>query len=129
MSSPTACAAPGCASADRPTRRATSSAIPRAPLLAHLSRAFKSRAATRGIRVNPAFAGAYLYQPEADFAALFPGFLDALPDGGVVMCHPGHVDAELVARDPLTSHREAEFAFLASDGLAAALAAAGVELQ
>jgi predicted glycoside hydrolase/deacetylase ChbG (UPF0249 family) len=102
---------------------------PKGTVLAQLSRAFKSRAETRGVRVNPAFAGAYLYQPEADFAALFPGFIETLPDGGVVMCHPGHVDAELVARDPLTSHREAEFAFLASDRLPAALAAAGVELQ
>ncbi|NJL08506.1 MAG: ChbG/HpnK family deacetylase [Methylacidiphilales bacterium] len=102
---------------------------PKGALIGQLSRTFKARAATRGIRVNPAFAGAYLYQPTADFAALFPRFLDGLPDGGVVMCHPGHVDAELVARDPLTSHREAEYAFLAGDGLPAALAAAEVELQ
>ena len=101
---------------------------PKGALLAQLSRWFKAQAGKRGITVNPAFAGSYLYQPDADFKALFPRFLDGMPDGSVVMCHPGKVDAELVARDPLTTHREAEFAFLAGDGLPAALAAAGAEL-
>ncbi|BAR99581.1 hypothetical protein BV133_1988 [Blastochloris viridis] len=101
---------------------------PKGALLAWLSRAFRARADARGVVVNPAFAGPYLYRPGADFAALFPAFLAGLPDGGVVMCHPGTVDAELLARDPLTTHRAAEYAFLAGDGLAATLAAAGAEL-
>ena len=35
-----------------------------------------------------------------------------LSDGALIMCHPGHVDASLVARDPVTAPREAEFAFI-----------------
>jgi predicted glycoside hydrolase/deacetylase ChbG (UPF0249 family) len=31
------------------------------------------------------------------------------------MCHPGFVDDELKALDPLTNLREREYAFLASD--------------
>jgi predicted glycoside hydrolase/deacetylase ChbG (UPF0249 family) len=102
---------------------------PKGALLANLTWAFKAQAIKRGIQVNPAFAGGYLYQPGADFKTLFAGFLKDLPDGSVVMCHPGHVDAELIARDPLTTHREAEYAFLAGNGLPAALAAAEAELM
>jgi predicted glycoside hydrolase/deacetylase ChbG (UPF0249 family) len=41
---------------------------------------------------------------------VFASFLDGLPDGGVVMCHPGFVDAELQRLDHLTSMREQEYA-------------------
>ena len=80
-----------------------------------LSRASAARAAALGVRTNPAFAGTYDFADDADFAALFPRFLDGLPDGGVVMCHPGFVDAELQRLDPLTTLREREYAFLAGD--------------
>ena len=80
------------------------------------------------MRTNPAFAGAYDFQPDADFAALFPGFLDRLPDDGVVMCHPGFVDAELARLDPLTSLREREYAFFIDEAFPRMLAAHGVAL-
>ncbi|HEY6993852.1 MAG TPA: ChbG/HpnK family deacetylase [Xanthobacteraceae bacterium] len=89
---------------------------------------FRRRAAALGLRTNPAFAGAYDFNDDADFAALFAGFLDGLPDGGVLMCHPGFVDAELCRLDPLTTLREKEYAFLASDSFPALLAARGVAL-
>ncbi len=38
------------------------------------------------------------------------GFLDGLPDGGLIMCHPGFVDDILIALDPLTDQREREYA-------------------
>src|SRR5437016_643649 len=63
--------------------------------LSVLSRGFRRRAAALGLKTNPAFAGVYDLDPETDFAALFPRFLEGLPEGGLVMCHPGHVDAEL----------------------------------
>ena len=34
-------------------------------------------------------------------------FLDGLPEGGLVMCHPGFVDETLESLDPLTTQREA----------------------
>jgi chitin disaccharide deacetylase len=94
-----------------------------------LSRSFRRRAAALGLRTNPAFAGTYAFAKGADFRALFPRFLDRLPDGGVVMCHPGFVDAELARLDPLTTLREREYAFLAGDSFPALLAAHGVTLQ
>ena len=101
----------------------------KALLLDGLSRGFRKRAARLGIATNPAFAGAYDFTaPDADFAALFDGFLEGMPAGGVIMCHPGHVDAELQRLDPLTRQREREYEFLAGDGLAAALQARGLAL-
>ena len=64
----------------------------------------------------------------ANFPALFPRFLDRLPDGSVVMCHPGFVDAELQRLDPLTTLREKEYAYFAGDAFPAALASHGVAL-
>jgi hypothetical protein len=75
------------------------------------------------VAFNPAFAGAYDFTREPDFAELFEKFLEGLPEGGLVMCHPGFVDDVLIALDPLTSQREREYAFLAGDALPALLAA------
>ena len=44
------------------------------------------------------------------------------------MCHPGFVDTELERLDSLTTLREKEFAFLASDEFPALLAARGFSL-
>jgi predicted glycoside hydrolase/deacetylase ChbG (UPF0249 family) len=97
-------------------------------LLEVLSRGFRRRAAALGVRTNPAFAGTYTFRDQADFAATFPHFLDGLPDGSVVMCHPGFVDQELQKLDPLTTLREQEYAFFAQDTFPSLLARHGVAL-
>lgn len=94
-----------------------------------LSRRFRRLAAARALATNPAFAGTYAFRPDADFAVLFPRFLAGLPDGAVVMCHPGHVDAELARLDPVTHLRAREFAYLAGDTFPLVLARAGVTLR
>ena len=88
---------------------------PKALVLDVLSAQFRKRAAAAGIAFNPAFAGAYDFTGQPDFAALLQQFLDSLPEGGLVMCHPGFVDETLVSLDPLTTQRENEHAFLAGD--------------
>lgn len=93
-----------------------------------LSLGLKSAASRRGIATNPAFAGAYDFNSKTPFAKIFPRFLAGLPEGGLVMCHPGHVDAELEALDPLTHQREREFAYFSSDEFPRALAAHGLAL-
>jgi predicted glycoside hydrolase/deacetylase ChbG (UPF0249 family) len=97
-------------------------------LLDVLSRGFRRRAAALGVRTNPAFAGTYTFRDQADFAATFPHFLDGLPDGSVVMCHPGFVDQELQKLDRLTTLREQEYAFLVRDTFPDLLARHGVAL-
>jgi len=90
-------------------------ADPKGFVLDVLSARLVRLAARVGVRTNPAFAGTYSFAPGADFAALFPGFLDGLPDGGLVMCHLGKVDAELRRLDPLTDLREREYAYFLRD--------------
>jgi hypothetical protein len=98
-------------------------------LLDLMSLQFRQSAARRGVRTNPAFAGTYDFVPGADFAALFPAFLAHLPDGGLVMCHPGRVDAELARLDPLTDLREREYAFLCGEAFLRLLAEHRVTLE
>jgi chitin disaccharide deacetylase len=52
-----------------------------------------------------------------------------LPERGLFMCHPGHVDETLRARDTMQSVREVEFAVLASDAFGASLARADVTIM
>ncbi len=103
-------------------------ADPKGLLIHRLSAAFCARARALGIRVNPAFAGTYDFASRTPFAALFPRFLDGLPDGGVVMCHPGEVDDELKRLDPVTDQRAREYAYFAGEAFADLLRAQGVAL-
>ena len=93
-----------------------------------LSVRFRAKAKRLGVRTNPAFAGAYAFTPKADFAAIFPQFLTGLPDGGLIMCHPGFVDPALKSLDSLTDLREREFAYFDSDAFPRDLARHHVEL-
>jgi len=102
---------------------------PKALFLDHLSTAFRHRATRAGLSHNPAFAGAYDYSRIPDYGRLMAEFLDGLPEGGLVMCHPGFVDEVLVSLDPLTRVREVEHAYLASDAFEALLAANNVTLS
>jgi hypothetical protein len=96
---------------------------PKALVLDILSAQFRRRAARANIAFNPGFAGAYDFTSRPDFSQLMPRFLDGLPDGGLVMCHPGFVDETLASLDPLTTQREHEHAFLAGEQFPRLLAA------
>ena len=64
----------------------------------------------------------------AGYDTLFASFLESLPDGGLVMCHPGFVDAELERLDHLTAMREQEYAFFAGEAFPKLLAERGFAL-
>jgi predicted glycoside hydrolase/deacetylase ChbG (UPF0249 family) len=98
-------------------------------LLDALSATFRKRCAAGGLRTNSAFAGAYDFRPLPGFDGLMRGFLAPLPDGGLVMCHPGFVDDTLRSLDPLTDQREREYAFLASDDFPRLLNELGISLD
>jgi predicted glycoside hydrolase/deacetylase ChbG (UPF0249 family) len=93
-----------------------------------LSLGFRRKARKLGIAVNPAFAGSYAFKSRANYARLFPRFLSGLPDGGLIMCHPGVVDTELKGLDSLTTLREQEFAYFGSDAFLQVLAEHNVAL-
>ena len=101
---------------------------PKALVLDVLSAQFRKRAAAAGIRFNPAFAGAYDFTTSPDFGDLMRQFLEGMPEGGLVMCHPGFVDDTLAGLDPLTTQREAEHAYLAGPKFPPLLAANNVTL-
>ena len=98
-------------------------------LLDLLSRRLRRHAMSGGIAVNPAFAGTYDFTASKPFAARFSRFLEALPDGAVIMCHPGTVDDELKRLDPLTTQREEEFAYFGGADFPALLAREGISLS
>ena len=101
---------------------------PKALLLDILSGQFRRRAARANIAFNPGFAGAYDFSQQPDFSALMRQFLDGLPEGGLIMCHPGFVDDMLVSLDPFTTQREHEHAFLGGEHFPRLLAANRVTL-
>jgi chitin disaccharide deacetylase len=94
-----------------------------------LSAQFRARASRAGIAYNPGFAGAYDFSRQGDFGALMRAFLDGLPDGGLIMCHPGFVDDILISLDPLTTQREHEHAFLGGEHFPRLLASNNVTLD
>jgi predicted glycoside hydrolase/deacetylase ChbG (UPF0249 family) len=96
--------------------------------LGFLSTGFRRKARRAGLAFNPAFSGAYDYDRASDFGASFARFIEGMPEGGVVMCHPGHPDDILRSRDTLTDQREKEFAFLIGDEMPRVLAKAGGKL-
>jgi chitin disaccharide deacetylase len=88
---------------------------PKALVLDALSAQFRKRAARIELAFNPAFAGAYDFSKQQEFGALMRRFLQGMPQGGVVMCHPGFVDDILISLDPFTFQREREYEFLRSE--------------
>jgi len=114
-----------CGRAPAPRRRWTD---PKGLLLDGLRRGFRARSTKSGFSTNPAFAGTYTFRPHADYEAVFASFLEGLPDGGLVMCHPGFVDAELQRLDSLTALREREYSFFAGDSFPRLLARHGLAL-
>jgi predicted glycoside hydrolase/deacetylase ChbG (UPF0249 family) len=101
---------------------------PKALFLDILSAQFRRRAARADIAFNPAFAGAYDFSRQPDFSALMRQFLDGLPEGSLIMCHPGFVDETLIGLDPFTVQREHEYAFLGGEDFPPLLAANKVTL-
>jgi chitin disaccharide deacetylase len=102
--------------------------VPKALLLDVLSGQFRRRASRLNIAFNPGFEGAYDFSQTSDFGDRLRGFLDGLPEGGLVMCHPGFVDETLIDLDPLTHQREREYAFLAGNDFPVLLEANKVTL-
>jgi hypothetical protein len=101
---------------------------PKGFILDALSARFGRLAQAQGVRTNPAFAGTYSFKPGAVFEKLFPQFLDGLPDDGLIMCHPGKVDDELIRLDPVTTLRECEYAYFLSQDFLRVLAERGFVL-
>lgn len=95
----------------------------KALVIGALGPAVARRARAAGVPVNCGFSGAYDFATETRTTdELFRRFVWRLPANGLVMCHPGHVDATLATRDPMTTARERELRYFVSDAWPALLA-------
>lgn len=93
-----------------------------------LAAGFRREARNRGFDVNDGFAGFSDFHPGHDYAKAFQSYLRAPGRRHLIMCHPGHVDEELKALDPVTITREQELAFLLSPRLPEMLEKRGLRL-
>lgn len=89
-------------------------------------RALRRQAAAAGVRTSAWLAGAYGFGGDS-FAYLerLRGWLQAGPDGTVLMCHPA---AEQAAGDPIGAARRREYDVLSGDAFGALLAQARIAL-
>ena len=104
-------------------------AAPKVAAIAALAAGFNRSMQRAGFIIFEPLAGIYDWRQPERFAPVLQAAIEALPERGLFMCHPGHVDATLRARDPMQGVREVEFAFLASDEFGASLSRAGVEIM
>jgi chitin disaccharide deacetylase len=81
-------------------------------MLAGLSRGFGAAVRAAGFPTNVGFSGASAFDERVGFDQELLRFLSRPGSRHLVMCHPGHVDAELPTLDPVVHRREQEFAAL-----------------
>jgi len=83
----------------------------KAMILKALCHGFARQAGKAGYHVPAWFGGLYSLSPEADYPALMDKWLATMPDGALLMCHPGSGDD---ADDPIAAARRNEYGYLAS---------------
>ena len=92
-------------------------AMPRALVISALGGAWARLGRAAGVPGNIHFAGVRGPAERRPFGDHLRAWLATARPGTLIMCHPGSVDAQLIAADPLTTPREDEYAFLAGHGL------------
>jgi len=94
--------------------------IKKAMAVAWLACGFAKEAAARGFFTNQGFSGFSSFRNRS-YAADFTRYLIEPGRRHLVMCHPGYIDDELKALDPVTDSRPQELAFLLSPQFEACL--------
>jgi predicted glycoside hydrolase/deacetylase ChbG (UPF0249 family) len=97
--------------------------------VAALAAGFNRSMQRAGFSVMTPLSGIYDWRQPEKFASTLRSAIGTLPERGVFMCHPGHVDDILRARDPMQGVREVEFAVLSSQDFDASLDRAGVRVM
>lgn len=80
--------------------------------VAALSLGFSSLLRGRGIPTNRGFSGFSAFDERSDYAEELRRAATTLGPLHILMCHPGHPDAELSERDPVVARRAQELATL-----------------
>lgn len=81
-------------------------------IIERIANGFTAEMEAEGYKVRGPLMGFYDWRKPDSFPAALQYFKAHAPNGAVVMCHPGHSDAVLVARDGLIEAREVEFSEL-----------------
>ncbi|WP_434723914.1 ChbG/HpnK family deacetylase [Mesorhizobium sp. RIZ17] len=97
--------------------------------IATLAAGFNRAMQRAGFSLMTPLSGIYDWRQPEKFASTLRAALDTLPEQGVFMCHPGHVDDVLRARDPMQGAREAEFTVLSSQDFGVSLDKAGTRVM
>ena len=100
----------------------------RAFIVSLLGRGFTRRVRQMRLPANDSFRGVYNLSNRVPFADRFRRFLHGKGRRPLIMCHPGHVDAELRDTDSLTDQREIEWQYFNGDDFLRDLDRAGFEL-
>jgi predicted glycoside hydrolase/deacetylase ChbG (UPF0249 family) len=98
------------------TIKARGMAVPKALLIAAFAVGFARSARHLGLPLNDSFAGFSNFDPRVPFGEELEKALLQPGRRHIVMCHPGHPDAELAAVDAVVERRRMEYEVLLRDG-------------
>ncbi len=87
----------------------------KAMAVAVLAAGFAASARRRGIPSNEGFSGFSSFDVSVPYAKELEAAMRAPGPRHIVMCHPGHADAELAAVDPVVERRRMEYEALMRD--------------
>ena len=90
-------------------------AIAKATLVAALALGFGAGARQRGLPTNEGFSGFSNFDVKEPYAQELERALAEPGPRHIVMCHPGHPDAELAGIDPVVERRRMEYETLMRD--------------
>jgi len=91
------------------------STVAKAVTVAALAFGFAHSARKRGLHTNDSFAGFSRFDERQPYAEELAQALSAPGQRHLVMCHPGHPDAELASLDPVVNRRRMEYEALMAD--------------
>jgi len=91
---------------------ARGAAVPKSMTIAALALGFGKAVRSAGFPTNHGFSGVSAFDVGRPYASEFARFVRVPGRRHLVMCHPGHVDAELPALDPVSERRAEELAAL-----------------
>ena len=91
------------------------SAKSKAALVAMLALGFAAAARRRGLPINQGFSGFSKFDLSVPYASELAEALKHLGARPIVMCHPGHPDAEPAHGDPVAARRRMEYDALMAD--------------
>ena len=83
--------------------------VKKALILATFARGFADAVTTAGFVTNISFAGVSAFDEKKSYRAELDRFFTRASARHLVMCHPGYVDDELQALDPVVGRRAQEF--------------------